>query len=205
MLGLKFLDYMGCLKCIKKQGAFSVYPIHKKIYIYENDEIVGRNTPTRFRVVLHQLHFLIFLISLGTQKYFPVTSSFFVSGIYAFSIRGVEFSFDEVIYAGMDRGSMGSPFGPVLADIFVGCYESLMFEKSCKPTSINWMTCSPSIGQHLLDNPAYMSILMNVFSSCSELVQLFVLEAVYINIHQPSLCKQKVQFTNVLKLFGWRE
>ena len=38
---------------------------------------------------------------------------------------GVEFSFNDIMYKQMD-GTMGSPLGPVLANIFVGYHESLI-------------------------------------------------------------------------------
>ena len=37
---------------------------------------------------------------------------------------GVEFSFDDVMYRQTDGVAMGSPLGPVLADVFVGWCES---------------------------------------------------------------------------------
>lgn len=39
---------------------------------------------------------------------------------------GVEFSFEDVMYRQSDGVAMGSPLGPVLANIFVGYYESLI-------------------------------------------------------------------------------
>ena len=39
---------------------------------------------------------------------------------------GVKFSFDNVMYQQCDGVAMGSPLGPVLADIFVGYHESLI-------------------------------------------------------------------------------
>ena len=40
----------------------------------------------------------------------------------------VEFSFDNVMYRQIDEVAMGSPLGPVLANIFVGYHESLVLE-----------------------------------------------------------------------------
>ena len=45
----------------------------------------------------------------------------------------VEFSFNNSMYRQIDGVAMGSPFGPTLANIFVGYYESKLFNVISKP------------------------------------------------------------------------
>ena len=47
--------------------------------------------------------------------------------------RGVEFSFNNQMYKQLDGVAMGSPLGPVLANIFVGFQESRLFDNTVKP------------------------------------------------------------------------
>ena len=47
--------------------------------------------------------------------------------------NSVSFSFNEIMYHQVDGISMGSPLGPILANIFVGFHERLLFEKFPKP------------------------------------------------------------------------
>lgn len=47
--------------------------------------------------------------------------------------EGVEFSFEDIMYAQIDEISMGIPLGPSLANTFIGLHESLLFEKCRKP------------------------------------------------------------------------
>lgn len=54
-------------------------------------------------------------------------------GFYAFSKYGAKFNFNSTMYAQVYEVSMGSPLGPVFANIFVGYYERFLFEKYCKP------------------------------------------------------------------------
>lgn len=61
-----------------------------------------------------------------------------VFGMYAFSNREVEFSFNNFMYAQIGGVSMGSPFGPMLANIFVGFQENLLFERHWKPHVYLW-------------------------------------------------------------------
>jgi len=42
--------------------------------------------------------------------------------------HSVEFSFNDIIYQQSDRIAIGSPLSPALANIFVGYYESKLFE-----------------------------------------------------------------------------
>ena len=47
--------------------------------------------------------------------------------------KSMSFSFNEVMYRQIDGIRMGSPLGPILANIFVGFHERLLFEKFPKP------------------------------------------------------------------------
>ena len=45
----------------------------------------------------------------------------------------VEFSFDDIMHCQIDRFTMGSPLGTALTNIFVGYYESKLFQTTSKP------------------------------------------------------------------------
>ena len=45
----------------------------------------------------------------------------------------VEFSFNDIMHRQINRVAMGSPLGPALANIFVGYYESKLFQTTSKP------------------------------------------------------------------------
>ena len=45
----------------------------------------------------------------------------------------VEFSFNDIMHRQIDGVAMGSPLGPALANIFVGHYESKLFQTTSKP------------------------------------------------------------------------
>ena len=47
--------------------------------------------------------------------------------------KSVEFSFNNFMYRQIDGVAMGSPLGPLLANIFVSYYESLLFWRMKKP------------------------------------------------------------------------
>ena len=46
---------------------------------------------------------------------------------------GVEFSFNKLIYRQIYGICMGSPLGPIVANIFVGYYERKLFKRSVGP------------------------------------------------------------------------
>ena len=49
------------------------------------------------------------------------------------AISSVEFSFNDILYRQIDGVAMGSPLGPALANIFVGYYETKLFQTIPKP------------------------------------------------------------------------
>ena len=49
------------------------------------------------------------------------------------AVKNVEFRFNNCIYKQVDGVAMGSPLGPVLASIFVGYFEFILFTSIEKP------------------------------------------------------------------------
>ena len=47
--------------------------------------------------------------------------------------KSVSFSFNEIMYRQIEGVCMGSPLGPILANIFVGFQERRLFDKFPKP------------------------------------------------------------------------
>ena len=52
--------------------------------------------------------------------------------------KSVAFSFNETMFRQIEGVSMGSPLGPILANIFVGFHKRRLFDKSPKPFTYLW-------------------------------------------------------------------
>ena len=64
----------------------------------------------------------------------PVISKHVFIELMKTATTSVEFSFNNIMYRQFDGVAMGSSLGPALANIFVGYYESKLFNKISKPT-----------------------------------------------------------------------
>ena len=64
----------------------------------------------------------------------PVIPKYVFIKLMKTATTSVEFSFNNIMYRQIDGIAMGSPLGPALANIFVGYYESKLFNKISKPT-----------------------------------------------------------------------
>ena len=64
----------------------------------------------------------------------PVISKHVFIELMKTATTSVEFSFNNIMYRQIDGVAVGSPLGPALAHIFVGYYESKLFNKISKPT-----------------------------------------------------------------------
>ena len=47
--------------------------------------------------------------------------------------KSVSFNFNDTMYRQVDGISMGSSWGPIIANIFFGFYEKLLFDRFPKP------------------------------------------------------------------------
>ena len=61
----------------------------------------------------------------------PFPEEFFIE-LMGIATKSVSFSFNEIMYCQIEGISMGSPLGPILANIFVGFQERHLFERSPK-------------------------------------------------------------------------
>ena len=73
---------------------------------------------------------LLYQIPLTSVPSFP--EGFSVE-LMELASKSVSFSFNDTMYGQVDWISTGSPLGPNLANIFVGFYEKLLFDRFHKP------------------------------------------------------------------------
>ena len=97
---------------------------------------------------------------------------------------GVEFSFEDVMYRQVDGVAMGSPLGPVLANIFVGYCETLIPEGKLPPLYCRYVDDSFSCFASKSDSFVFLDVLNNLhpslkftceFEECGQLPFLDVL------------------------------
>ena len=62
----------------------------------------------------------------------PFPGAFFIE-LMGIVTKSVSFSFNETMFRQIEGVSMGSPLGPILANIFVGFHERRPFDKFPKP------------------------------------------------------------------------
>ena len=108
-----------------------------KIGSLQNEEILFKSfdiTSLFINVPLHE----VISICAGFLNHSPLTSipsfpeSVFVE-LMELVTKSVSISFNDTMYCQVDNISMGSPLGPILANIFVGFYEKLLFDRFPKP------------------------------------------------------------------------
>ena len=67
----------------------------------------------------------------------PFPDAVFIE-LMGIATRSVTFSFNETMFRQIEGVSMGSPLGPILANIFVGFHERHLFDKFPKPFTYLW-------------------------------------------------------------------
>ena len=63
----------------------------------------------------------------------PIIPKHIFTDLMKIATSSVEFSFNNCIYRQIDRVAMNSSLGPALANIFIGFYDSKLFDKISKP------------------------------------------------------------------------
>lgn len=65
---------------------------------------------------------------IGNLARIALLKNLFLESMYL-APEAVEFSFNNIMHSQTNSVVMGSPFGPILANIFVGSHEQLLFDK----------------------------------------------------------------------------
>ena len=76
--------------------------------------------------------------------------------------ENVQFSFDGQFFFQKDGVAMGSPLGPVLADIFMGFFENFLIDKQCMPVHyFRFVDDSFAVANNISEIQRFLSVINN--------------------------------------------
>ena len=96
----------------------------------------------------------------------PIIPKHVFNELMKIATSSVEFSFNNLMYKQIDGVAMGSPLGPTLANIFVGFYESKLFDKISKPqVYYRYVDDTFALFENEVDSEAFLTHLNSLHAS----------------------------------------